>query len=276
MRLQRRSRRRLALRRGAGAAYATETQTILDAFAVEPDSTRKSAIDALVVRLKDGGIWSQLDFLRILAAHTQQAALINWKNPGTHDATEVNAPTFTVDRGFAGDGATSYLNTNFTPSVDGVKYLQDDASFGAYSRTGLATDGCYIGGYSGSLGNNAHLLHFTTQDRLVARVNQSSSDFLDISPTTYPGLIVARRSASNAQQIYKNGSSIFSNTTASNSLMTVPMFSLARNENGTAGLFSNQQISADFAGAAMSAAEQLELFSAIEEYMDAVGAGVVA
>ena len=44
----------------------------------------------------------QARYFYMYAAADSQAAKINWINPGTYNATEVNSPTFTADRGFTG------------------------------------------------------------------------------------------------------------------------------------------------------------------------------
>ena len=39
-------------------------------------------IDKAIGQLKMAGVWGKLDALYLLAAHTSQAALVNWKAPG--------------------------------------------------------------------------------------------------------------------------------------------------------------------------------------------------
>jgi len=71
-------------------------------MSVAPSAARQLVIDALIRQLKDAGVWAKLDVLYVIAAHDIQAGRVNWKNPGTFTATEVSAPTFTTDRGYAG------------------------------------------------------------------------------------------------------------------------------------------------------------------------------
>lgn len=101
------------------AGFDADAQAIFGAFTTPPDDTRKGLINAYVLALKAGGVWNSLDGLYVFAAADSQAALINWRNPGTHDATLVNAPTFTQDRGFTGNGTNSYVNSNFNPLPQG-------------------------------------------------------------------------------------------------------------------------------------------------------------
>jgi hypothetical protein len=62
--------------------------------------------------------------------------------------TSTAAPTFTADGGYAGNGTSTFLNTNFNPSTNGVAVTQNSNSIGVYlgnsrAANGAATDmGC--------------------------------------------------------------------------------------------------------------------------------------
>src|SRR5690606_35810663 len=97
-----------------------------------PTRARQLLINTTITNLIAAGLWPKLDVLYLLAAADEQAARLNWKNPGTFTCTAVNSPTFTADRGFAGDGSTSYLDTNFNiSSASGRLYEQNSAHIGA-------------------------------------------------------------------------------------------------------------------------------------------------
>ena len=51
---------------------------------------------------------------------------------GTLTASLVNSPTFTTDRGFTGNGSTSYLDSGYNVSTGGGVYAQDSAHMGVY------------------------------------------------------------------------------------------------------------------------------------------------
>jgi hypothetical protein len=81
----------------------------------------------LVVDLKDAGVWDKLDTFAVFATDgSSDFALIDWKRLTQY--TAVNSPTFTINQGFKGNGTSSYIDTNFTPSTDGVNYQLDNAS----------------------------------------------------------------------------------------------------------------------------------------------------
>lgn len=93
---------------GGGAPYAfanAEAEAVAAAMDAEPDDSRKALIDNLVGALKAGGVWAKLHRLCVHAAHTEQAALIDW--PTLTPRSKTGAPTFTADQGFRGNGATA-------------------------------------------------------------------------------------------------------------------------------------------------------------------------
>lgn len=91
--------------------YDPDAQAYFAAMTVQPSAARKDLINALIVGLKADGIWPRIQWLSLLASHSEQAGRLNIKTPA-QIASAVNSPVFTVDRGFAGDGATTYLDTN--------------------------------------------------------------------------------------------------------------------------------------------------------------------
>lgn len=114
-----------------GVAYDTDYQAILDYATAQgytlPSDAQKTLQNQLLVDLKSAGIWSKLDtFANFATDGDSNFALIDWKRLTQY--TAVNSPTFTTNQGFKGNGISSYINTNFTPSTNGVNYQLDNAS----------------------------------------------------------------------------------------------------------------------------------------------------
>src|SRR5262245_65846702 len=80
-------------------------------------STRQGLITTCVQGLKADGIWTKLDRWWVEAAEDQPSGLTDWK--ALDLATTVNSPTFTVDRGFTGNGSTSYIDSTYNPNEIG-------------------------------------------------------------------------------------------------------------------------------------------------------------
>lgn len=266
---------------GAGSGYSytnAEAATLVAAMSSAPDDTRKGVIDTCIGAIKTAGVWTKLDCLWILAAHDSQAALLDWKN--LSDATAVNSPTFTTDRGFTGDGSTSYINTNFTPSTDGVNYTQNSACMGAYLNAG--TDTAVSGPNSIGFNSNSNARQSRIEPWRSAtggatvrvRMNDATATTVGTIATRF-GLTASNRSASNAVQVYRNGSSIGTSAVTSAALGTIDAYILGFNDAGLLTGQNDNRCAAAFVGGSLTSTEHADLFTAIEAYLDAVGAGVV-
>ncbi len=122
-------------------SYSAEATALFLQMSSQPDVTRKAAIDAFIVGCKadvslNGSTsnWTEIDYMAMLAAHTSQAGLLNWKSPSFTAITSVST-VYTLDRGFAGNGSSAYLNTNWNATTNGVKYVAGNSSYGIYLRT---------------------------------------------------------------------------------------------------------------------------------------------
>jgi hypothetical protein len=255
-----------------------EAATLVAAMSSAPDDTRKGAIDTCIGAIKTAGVWTKLDCLWLWAGHDSQAGLLDWKR--LSDATAVNSPTFTTDRGFTGDGSTSYINTNFTLSTDGVNYTQNSACMGAYINGGtdaLSTTANSIGVSASGGTLNARIEPWrsvTPGSGARARINDNTATTVGTVTTRF-GLTAVNRSGASAVQIYRNGSSIGSSTAASGSLPNIDVYTLGFNSGGSLGGASDNRFAAAFVGASLSGTEHADLFTAIEAYLDAIGAGAV-
>jgi hypothetical protein len=70
--------------------------------------------------------------MHVYANDNSNIAKTNWKNPGTHDATEVNAPIFTAQQGYTSDNISAYLDANYVASTDAINLSLNDASIGCF------------------------------------------------------------------------------------------------------------------------------------------------
>jgi len=119
--------------------FDPSAQAIIDQMTTNgstPSEARQILINQLVLDLKGLGntgsadIWSKLDLLQIYAAEDRIQALTEWVNAdGSLDATEFNSPSFTANSGYIVTQTASIIS-NYIPSVNGVNYTQNSASFG--------------------------------------------------------------------------------------------------------------------------------------------------
>lgn len=252
--------------RRLGRVYDAASVTLFAAMTVQPLQARKAPIDDLVKRLKATGIWAKLDLLHVYAAHTEQAALLNWKSPGTFDGTSVSGMLFTADQGFTGDASADYIDTGWVANTNGVNYTQNAASFGAWSRTagtgagidlGLATQGA------------ARVLFRNASNQISAgRINDATNSLMASSITDGSGLTAVERPSSATKHVYKNGAVGSDVSVASTGRPATAFHVGGEGGSGT----SSRQFAMFFAGGALGAAGQLTFYSAVQAYMQAIGA----
>lgn len=129
---------------GALSGLDRDAQALFTRMSPQPNATRKRLISDTISALKKGGIWPKIHVVWVLAAHTDQAARLNWK-----------ANSFTIS---GGDGAitenvgltSGYLDTGYSfGSLPG--YMRDNLHAAVMSRKNGS--GVLAGGFS-----VAHLL----------------------------------------------------------------------------------------------------------------------
>jgi hypothetical protein len=125
---------------GGSASFTSEYQAILDEATALGYTLPSAAVQVkqnnLLKELIAAGIWAKLDVFYLFAQDGQaEFGTLNWKAPLLYQSTLVNSPTFTSNKGFAGNGSSSYINTNFNPSTGGVNYVRNNASVVLYMDT---------------------------------------------------------------------------------------------------------------------------------------------
>lgn len=243
----------------AAAGYTftnAEAETVVNAFSVEPDDTRKALIDTLVGSLKTAGVWTKLDLLYVMAAADEQSAKINWIDPGTNDLTNNNSTAFTADEGFTGNGSNMDLTAGAIVATP--QYVQNSAHLGVWARSANAQGS----GWEVSIGTNNRLAVRNASDTVDVRTNGSTT----IAPasTNSVGHFVANRSASNASQIYRNGSSLGTDSSASS---TAPGAYTFRVLSRAGSFFSSRQVSFAHIGSSLTGTEVTDTYNAFNTYL---------
>lgn len=229
---------------------------------------RLNTVSALIRGLDSDGVWSVLDRLWLFAAENSTQARRDLVARTV--ASPQNSPTFTANRGYTGDGVSSYVDTNFNPSTAGGKYTQNDASYGAWVETADGSPGTPRA--MGNDGVNASELRISATNYQGGINSGAYTDSLVASTTT--GLLVLTRPAASgvgSQNIYRNGGSLVAANQASTALPNRTFFVLATNQAGSVAGPSTSRIAAAFAGGSLTAAQVASLYARLRTYMTAVG-----
>lgn len=256
----------------SATTYTAEAVALFARMTTPPTSTRAGLINTCIASLISGGVWAKLDALWVQAAADSQAAKLNWIS-SSFTLSAVNSPTFTTDRGYAGNGSTSYLNTNFIPSSDGVNFTQDNASMFCWLNAGTDTaDGSasIMGAFDGTQGSYLYPRNGT--DALQARFNDgTTSAFGGLTVSTRYGLTLVQRTSSTSKIAYRNTIAATAVTVTSIGRPTRSVFLSGRNSSGTPAGLQNNRFAAAGLGASLSGAEQTALFNALNTYLTAIG-----
>ena len=250
-------------------AYSTEYQAVLDRATTlgytQPSTAQKKKQNTLIQDLKDAGIWDLLDVFYVFATDgSSDFATLNWKSPSANQATKVNSPTFTSNLGFTGNGTSSYLNTNWEPSTQGVNYTVNEASCFTYLGLDLAVSSTVS--YGSNIGTPTRTITQTTRvpgDTLNFLLNTGA--FTSITNSNAIGFYHNKRTTSTAVQLFKNGASVASQSQAASGIPPLNIFLLARNNNGTAGNFDANRMSVFGAGSSLDTKES-DLYTAWNTY----------
>ena len=255
--------------------YDAASEAFFTACTTPPIDAAKSAINALVVGLKADAIWDDLDVFWPMALETEQAGRLNLKNPGTFTLSAVNTPTFTAKYGWAGNGTTSYLNTGWDASTNGVQFVQNNASFGCWVDAGTDTgsnSAALMGSLDGSYQGNL-VYPRTSSDTALARVNSNGTRDATLPVATRYGFTSFERTSSTVVEGYKNGAVMSgSGTPTSATINSFDFFIGAININGTAAEYSNNRISCAFMGKSLGATKQTALYNRFNTFRTAMAA----
>ena len=229
---------------------------------VKPDYPQTLRLNRLVRDLKYGcQSWNETDWFLLTAQHDAQAALVDLRNPA-RVATAVNSPTFTAYRGYTGDGATSYLNSNAAP---GSNFALNSNSMGVWLRTVTGVSVQHLGSSDNGVIGNSSTSTFAARSSGILTGTFSGA-------LTVPGLYAYSRTTSTAIRGYRNGASVGNAGSNSSAVGTADFFVGARNTGGTPSLYSPAQIAAAYAGAGFSDSKNECIHNALSTYMTSVGA----
>ena len=259
-------------KRRDAASYDADAAALFARWGTDPGSTRKQLYSDCIAGLKTDSVWSLLDEVQMYAAHTQADGLLGWKN--VRNATVVNSPTFTTDRGIATNGSTSYIDTAFVPSTDGVAYTDPSACYGAYiNDVGAGSSGNSI--YStGAVGTFfSRLVPRDTAGRIRAIINSTTSlTFTSTAPGTRLGLSTVDRPSGADAIAYRNGSSVGTVADASTGVPDVAFFVGGQNNSGSLGGAIDSRFAFWFAGASLNSTKQTALYNRFLTLLTAIGA----
>ena len=259
---------------GLGGFCATY-QTVYDSLTTKPSAAIAAAQNTMVCGLVANGVWAKFDIFYLFAQTTNGdgEALVNWKLPGSFNATAVNAPTFTALEGFTGDGLASYINTNWDPSNNGVNYALNNAMYCVYVRNNIQDDGYLVGTEGGSTSRT--ILRARNSGDIAQGYINANGAATYVANTEARGLWSMNRSGAIAFEMFQNKTSRGTAVTPAAAISAFDIAVLAWNDTGVMRDWSKHQVSMFAAGADLTVANRSDLVDLVEAYMVSNGKGVI-
>ena len=254
------------------SGFCAEFQAVRDAYVgTIPDAIQLEAQNTMACGLVAAGVWAKLDVLFVMANGDSPNCLLNWINPGTFTLIPVNAPTFTAWEGIQGGGVDEYTNCPWIPSVNGVNYTANSASYGIYSRSNVDENSIDAGANSLTSDSLLWLRNAGDASIRINSINTSAGANAD----SLGFYVVNKEDLTVAQDLWKNKVKIIDDTKINQGLPTVAFFIAAQNNIGVPASFSTRQYSMFFAGAGLTQTEIENFTDIFEVYMDFLGNGVI-
>lgn len=240
-------------------------------------SGRISRNRATVAAWKAGTSWSLADDILTLVAENPAQALTSWKQRRLATlVAPTTAPVFGVDQGYTFNGTDNAINTGFIPNTHKVAMGQDNVRVAGYFRNNIITTNYAIGVSTG--GSTRIRLRPQGTGVVAADVNANGGTWTIIGDSR--GYKSASRNAATAAASLAYANAVLLTRTADPStysttgLPTAALYIGCQNNSGTPMNFTAYQTSLVVIGAALSAAQELAEYNAIQAHMTALGAQV--
>jgi hypothetical protein len=251
----------------SATTFTSQAVALFARMTTPPVSARKILINTVFASLISNSLLAKIEVLYLFAAADAQVARLNWIST-SFNATAVSSPTFTPDRGYAGDGSSSYLNTNWNPAGSSI-YLQNSASMGVYINGGTLTS---TGGIScgATDATNGSFVRTNSSGFLAGRMNQGSTVNYGATATR-AGLTSLSRTASNLTTAYRNGASNGTQATASATRTAIETYICGVNNNGTFGSGVDNRHGMFYVSSGFTGTDETDFYNIILAYLTAVG-----
>lgn len=230
-------------------------------------------VDQFVFAEKATGLWPLTDDYWGFWAENAIQALTSLKRRVL--ATAVNSPTFTVDRDYATNGTTSYINLNFTPSSAAISMSANSVHIEVYERTNSSV-GNALGCGSGA--NRSFALTTRSAGNALLDCNAAQGAWT-LPVATSVGLTQGGRNGSLTTDVYgaKNGVDMTRTGTPAGVGASLPAHSIfvgGYNNGGTPVTLKASSYGYAAVGAALNGTQRAARYTNVQAWATAVGANV--
>ena len=235
-------------------------------------AARAAILDTFIRAEKASGVWALTDDYWGFWAESETQALTSLKQRRL--ATAVNSPTFTTDRDYTFNGTTSYLNTNFVPSVNAIKYTGTNQRVAVYERTNLSSTGFSAGMTTAT--NNRFTIRALNAGAMAGTANNNAGTVSFAVTDSLALKVISRASGGTTAKGYDRGVALTDATglTVGTGVPAVALYLAAHNNNGTTASFRASSLGFAAVGGPLSDTQELAQYNAVQAWATAVGANV--
>lgn len=245
-----------------GAAFDPDAQAFITAAGIT-DNTQKTAINTLVLSLKSNNIWTKMKAVYPFVGGTASTHKWNLKNPlDTNAAFRLvffGGMTHSAN-GIQGNGTNSYANTFLNPSA-----ITNNNHMSIYVRTNIDEVKEDIGNYNGSVAG------FGIDSRIsnVAYYTNHSSfggQYVSFINADSRGFHINTRNSSSNHKGFLNGILKGTNTSAGTTAINFDVYVGARNNSGSAQIFSSKQFAFASIGDGLTDTDAANFYTAVQNF----------
>lgn len=128
-------------------SYCAEAVALFARMEEQPTTALKELINKTILDLKSAGIWDKTDKFHKWDLHTEQASLLDWKNPELDAEVVGTNVTFAPGSGLL-TSATGHIELNYNPSTDATSFTLENAAFSLDDVSELKVSGFNFGAYN--------------------------------------------------------------------------------------------------------------------------------
>jgi hypothetical protein len=223
-----------------------------------------------VVDLKAYGVWTKMKALYPFVGGTASAHKFNLKDPRDLDAAfrlVFTGGSTHSSTGWLPNGTNGYADTKLNENT--IMTL-NNIHISHYSRTNNTSAVCDIGQWN-NFDSGTHSIIYSSGTSAIRNTNLAASF---TAPSSTAGLFINSRILSNEHKFYVNNALFNTINTASVSKVGRNYFLGARNNNGTAGFFSNRELAFASIGDGLTDTEAANFYTAVQAYQTTLSRNV--
>lgn len=241
--------------------YDTDATVFFNAASIT-DATHKDATNALVISLKNSGVWAKMLAMYPFVGASASTHSYNLKNPSQFQITWGGTVTHNAF-GITGS-STGFGNTGFVQTTGGWSNI--NASMGVYSRTNSQGSGIAIGGLNS-------YLYLRLNGTSLFSIGNSSAQSVTVADSL--GLFIVQRESTTDTKLYKSATLLSTyNSACTLSAVNIDVLSYPQSLNGSRAEFETRNLSFAFISNALTQSEITTLNTAVQAFQTSLSRNV--